>query len=336
MKFKNFLFFIILTTASCAYAFNSSSNNFEKENFNFGYNPSSNINPDFFTSASYIFFAAKEKGQSFAFINYSTDRADEIKEFKFDYISGFKVELGKNLNYDSFSLVAKYMFYHPTYKENETVKYNSILSDLWHTTTLNSKSIHAKWILDMDLGDIILRRLYQNSEKLSLGYFFGLFGGRINQKEETKTEQLTSNNLIFAKAKSNSLLIGPEIGIDVKWQLTKKFSFISNSSSALFFQSFKVFYEEENPSPPPFQLQKHEENRVNYFNPKIDLLFGFKWENHFSNNNRYSSIFLGYELDYYFNQNMMRHLKDLLESLDSKSPGDLVLNGAVLTLQIGF
>ncbi|NGX56539.1 MAG: hypothetical protein K1060chlam5_00782 [Candidatus Anoxychlamydiales bacterium] len=317
----------------------------KKDNFISGYNYESNIKTSKYSpyiKASYLLYQPIQKGMSYAFFdNQNANHIDRVKEVDFKLQSGFELNLGLNFSeYDDYNLNFSYLFFRSTVKDTAFSDVNSTilkLKPLWHTNDLlvNASTINAKWDLDLDLIDLKTSRSYYVGKFITLEPSLGIKTGRIYQKFVETIFRLSSINSFQDESKSNSWIIGPTISTNAKWFLNEIFSIKTNLEYALFYQNFKAKHFEQDPANPA-NLEVNITNDSYDFNSSIKLSFNFEAGKYLKNDNMYLAVNLGYDTLIFFNQNYMRHLKDLFKSYDSKNIGDLHLHGLNLSLSFNF
>jgi hypothetical protein len=351
MKIIKPLIFIFLITILNNNLFANKEHIFEheshltKKNIISGYNLNSDVNTSKyspFIQASYILYQPIQKAMSFAFFDrQDTNFQDKVKEIDFTLQSGFKVDFGLTFdNYDHYNFLAGYFFFRSATEDiaNSTDSSTILkLKPLWHSndSMVNASSIKAKWVLDLDLLDFKTSRSYYVGRFLTLEPKFGIKTGRIYQKFLENVNVLNSSNTFEDKSKSNSWIIGPSIAANAKWFLNEYFSINTDIEGSIFYQNYKIRHSEEN-AVNSSVLDINIINSSYDFNSSLKFSFSFEAGKYFQNDNTYILITIGYDSLIFFNQNYMRHLKDLYKSYDSKNIGDLYLHGLNMSLSFNF
>ena len=142
-------------------------------------------------------------------------------------------------------------------------------------------------------------------------------------------------NIFKDTTKSNSWILGPSIGTNAKWMLSKIFSVKANFDFAIFYQDFEAKHIEQN-NHTTTSLDINIRNDFSALNPFLALGFILEAGSYIINDNLYIAVDLGYENQIFFNQNYMRHLKDISKSYQSTNIGDLFLHGLNIGLSFNF
>jgi hypothetical protein len=319
--------------------------NLTKKNIVSGYNLNSDVNTSKyapFIQASYILYQPIQKAMSFVFFDrQDTNFQDKVKDVDFSLQSGFKVDFGLTFkDYDHYNFLASYLFLRSTTDDLANSDASSTilkLKPLWHSNdvNVNASSILAKWELDLDLLDFKTTRSYYIGRFLTFEPKFGIKTGRIYQKFLERVYVLNSIISFEDKSKSNSWIIGPSVSANAKWFLNKYFSINTDIEGSIFYQNYKIRHQEEN-AITPTTLDINIINNSYDFNSSLKFSFSFEAGKYINNDDQFILIKIGYDSLVFFNQNYMRHLKDLYKSYDSKNIGDLYLHGLNMSLSFNF
>ena len=283
-----------------------------------------------------------------SFLNISTQTTDSRIFLDESYKSGFKIGLGYAFDYDNWDLDAGYLWFHNTNTKSKTrsvatefiFPYWGGMSDLTNTRATTAS---ASWKLLLDMGYLNLTRPFYLGKKILLSFNYGLKGGRIDQKYSANyvlaTGSLTSN------WKSNSWLIGPNVGIGAKWLMGYNFFIATNASTALFYQNFSVSSLQTATTTSAHDAISND--KTSMLNPNFEYFIGIGYSKLFSDNQYNFLIQAGYEFQTYFRQNVMRHFRDyahidqnagvpiLLPSTYS-GIGSLFMHGLTIKTQFDF
>ncbi|MEI6243176.1 MAG: Lpg1974 family pore-forming outer membrane protein [Chlamydiota bacterium] len=289
----------------------------------------------FFLHGSFLYWFAKEKGLDVAQFhptdaNTATGR---ILQPKGEYKCGFDAGFGFNFDYDHWTLDFNYTRLHSTESVSSGKPDNGTLIPHWLIQSSSEIThVSAKWRLALDLLDLQLSRAYYQGTHLIFIPFYGLRGGWIDQKYNAK---YTLVSVVPSKHKTNSWIIGPRIGTEAKWLLDAGFRFYGKGAVSLFFQRFNRNLEEMNLTTPS-SIEYKVKNQQNFIQPNAELTLGLGYGTYFCNGGYHFDISAGYTFQIFWNQNMMRALKDSYDTHIDGNAGDLVIHGLIASLRFDF
>ena len=268
-------------------------------------------------NASYIFWQPKEAGTELALMFtdtlYSDIACDSVIYFDESYKSGFKVGAGYFMPYDDWELNAEYLWFHNSHHKSYIVNSSEYLLPTWGEI-LNvidpAYNCKGKWTLIMDMGRLDITHPIYVGKKLLIDINCGIKGGRIDQKHYTYYN-LISGDYEQSNWKSDSWLIGPKLAIFSKWMMSTSFFISANFSSSLFYQKFDVKGNQKGTDTFLESVKILISQKYSTLNPSIEFLLGLGYTKSFCNNAYNFMIKAGYDFVTYFNQNMMRHYRDL-------------------------
>ncbi len=133
---------------------------------------------------------------------------------------------------------------------------------------------------------------------------------------------------------------GPRIGFNSRWFVAYGWSIAADIAGSMTLNRFKMKRSDSDRALAPTLNQKTSYFREKYyaFRPNLEALLGASWDTCYGCNNRYSFGFMAaYELQYYWEQNMMPQLVSRpISFLSFPSRGDLHCHGLTATLRFGF
>lgn len=341
---------------------------------NCAYNAPARIDPicgwDVWVCGSFLYWQAQEDGLELG-VHFKQLQSSppynptySMIKLDFDYHPGFKVGLGCSFERDDWSLYLEYTRYSATEHKTKslgrnftykiaTKNYNYIMTN-WGSmiATYNPYSrLKGEWELNFNLLDLYLERPYYLGKKLIFNPHCGLKSGWIDQKYDLMADYMFAgdNDMIFIKQSQDSWLMGPEAGVQTKWLIGCNFRIFANFDGALFYQKFKNQIKE-------FVLKSFINSdgstngklRDNIWKiiPNVDISIGLGYGTYFWENKSHIDITLGYDLNYFWNQNRIQKLSSWTInhapfaeadiSLGSASYGSLMLHGLNLTARIDF
>ncbi len=308
-----------------------------------GYNYPGRINVqgswDLFIIGNFIYWEPREKGLELGIPSSSdmASRTGSVANMDFEYKPGFKVGLGLNFDHDNWVGFIEFTRLHMTIGDKKTrPDWASSFQPSWFTSgqDANTTELKGRWKLDLDILDFELGRPEYVGQKLIFKPFFGLRGGWIDQTYIAT--RIVSNIQSLNNIKSRSWLVGPRAGIDTQWLLGAGFRFNGDIAASLFYQYFRnVTMKRQNYANPSI-LDANIRNNEGYITPQIDMAIGLGWGKYFGKSKYHFDILANYELQYYFNQNMMRDLKNMFDSRVSSSPDDLMFHGLTFAMRFDF
>jgi hypothetical protein len=356
IKRKKLLISSFIFLASFAFSKESQENNYnyrfnpgysaDKNHMIGAYNAPAQIKTEdswnLFASARFIYEQPKEGGLDLALITPVYTEPKEIQPLvmDFDYDPGFKVSLGASLKKDSWNLWGDYFYLHTRNKvKKELDQTQQTLTNYWRVGSAvnNLNYINAKWKLKIDIADLSLGRPYYVGTKLTFNPFIGTRVAFINQKMKVKYDSLVNDitSHYFTKTYSDSWGIGPRVGVNSNWFLDEGFKIFGNISASLFYQRFIVKvaeYKDADPMIFSTQAQK----KQGYITPNLDFALGLGWESYLNNHKNHIDINLGYEMNVFWNQNMMKSFIEELKNQNSAKPEDLTPHGFILSFNFDF
>ncbi len=304
-----------------------------------GYNYPARIDTkewDVFIAGSYIYWETRERGLE---LGVPISTPNDILNVDFEYKSGFKVKFGFSAGRDNWTVNFEYLRFHPNIKTsfNRPNNASNILS-YWRPDRVNptATSISSDLKIDLDFIDFEIGRSNYVGKSLIFKPFAGLRGGWLDQ-----TYKVTLNTIsleIPTVASSDSWLIGPRIGIDTNWFISKVFKIFGNFASSLVYQNFDKIRLEESNSTNPSALVRNFKNKQYFLTPMADVLLGIGWGSYFANNNANFDLTLGYEIKYIWNQNTMATLVSIIDNLvrTPEKPDNLMFHGLTAALRFDF
>ncbi len=322
-----------------------------------GYNSPARIDVtgswDVFTTASYIYWEASEKGLE---LGYTAPTAADINnnhvtgqvaDMNFKYGSGFKVGLGMNFEHDNWNIYTDYTRYHKTFytnikKSQDWDETGSFFSSWWYgiaSDGTHSINANSSWKLKYDMIDFELGRPFYNGRMLTVKPHFGARGGWIRQGYKGDLYYVYTNpyGLIPMAAHSNSWVIGPRAGFNTNWIFGSGFRFFGDFAGSILYQKFSVRYHCNNITSPHL-IAQNQKDQFSRISPNCNLNAGFGWGTYFAKKSWHFDLTASYEFEYYWNQNRMRTIADSINEPGalSTSIGDLMLHGLTVNMKFDF
>jgi hypothetical protein len=326
---------------------------------NCAYNAPARIDPacgwDAWGSISFIYWQAKEKGLDvgyhFTLDSTGNHQKNEPLYLDFDYNPGFKIGAGMSFCRDDWTLYLEYTRLEgkgsisfdlsDSYGAHDYVQsiWGLDLVDIPGIGTLTHSGGKGKWELDYNMFDLELGRPYYLGRKLVFKPHYGLRAGWIDQniKLESVTPFMDEIVIGSAHASQDSWLIGPRAGVDTDWLLSCNFRIFGNLAGSLTYQNFNATNKEIAPAS-PFIAERDviSKEEISYLTPNVEFGLGIGYGTYFCNNEWYFDLTVGYDFNYFWNQNQMRHVQDgHIYYIDGDS-GNLMLHGLNITARLDF
>jgi hypothetical protein len=309
---------------------------------------------------SFLLWQAREDGLDFALNNKSSNLTDVngvMTGIHFGWEPAWKVNLDQSLsNSWDFDMRWTYFYSRSTASHHAATDAltGSGLLPIWvlPQSNLASPNVFGKargiWHIHLNTTDLELGYLPFLTKKLSLRIHAGFKGVSISQQFTVHYSNGIDDGTITllpskAALRNRCLGIGPRIGFNSQWQLKKGWSILADGSTCMSLCVFNlkrkdidqsiadngsVFYEE---------FSKFRESFY-AFRPIFEGLLGIRWSTCYGCKKQYSfALDAAYEVQYYWEQNMMRQMASESVSFSAFSMrGDLHCHGITTTFRFGF
>lgn len=308
------------------------------------------------TDASFTYWTAYEEGldlaQSFSLLNSKLvfSNSTYVTQ-KTEWKPGFKVGLGVQLGQDNWNAYAEYTWFRSKTNTNSGTAPAGPAGTTDAAWYLNSwglfqdvyaaSSISSKWRLGMDLLDVALSRPYYKGTHLLVTPFAGIRASWIRQNlrmDTTPTGSLDATSKAIFHNKSNSWAIGPRAGFQGKWQLGCNFRLEGDVGSSIAFTQYTTVSSSNDPTSKAL-LYTYSANYGSHYNTirfNNDMNLGLGWGSYFDCRNYHFDLFLSYDFQIFWNQNMIRKLVDGSNRGISPSPSNLYLQGLTIRAEFDF
>lgn len=276
-------------------------------------------------TAAYIYWTPRLDGLTFAplvTIDPATDQivgTGSLHEPDWNYRSGFKIGVGYLLDCDGWDIDLTYTWLREkNTRETVITGPNQIIGDVYTESSKN-------WELSYDVLDLELGRNFFISRLLTLRPHFGLKGTWMKHDIYFNQESV----ITFSDATRERVKVwgvGARGGLDTAWHLCWGFSLLGDIALTAIWEQFNAKSVRDFIPPAegePLTVFNAKLKRC-VLNPVAELMLGLRWETWVCCNTYHFSLDLGWEAQWWANQNQF-----LLEN-----QGDLSLQG--LTLQARF
>ena len=300
---------------------------------------------DTFVTASFLYWNVFQEGMemgSFRSIDISDNSPTGILEFPDEYKAGFKVGFGWNTPFDDWTLSAEYTWFH--HKLHQTQPKDLVLTPNFYSFNITN-GFH-KWMIDLDMVDIVLSRSFYQGKNLILIPSFGLKGVFLDQKYTVKGISQNVSTSFFGQERSGygktaSWAVGPSLGLEGRFLLGKGFRLEGALSGALTFtryNGFRYFSQSDSTEYPDANIRGSDENRVRAIG---DAEAGFGWGMYLCNQRYHIDFSATYEFQVFWNQNMMSWFANRVtnaskSTTNASSPGNLYFQGLTVSGTFDF
>ena len=327
------------------------------------YNYPANIQPlsgwDVYGDLSYLYWYINQEGLDIATTAlYAVDRVYATGKGGFpifqdtNYVSGFKIGLGANLNVDDWGLDAQYTYLRQNTTTSQTAPtatdegYTSVLYftgwffDNYYGQGLVANQLKSKWNFALDWADLMLNRPFYLGKKLIATPSVGLRGSWIRQQLDVTSIDSTledvSYGTLFSQNSSHSWAVGPRGLIDLRWLIGMGFRLQGNAGASLLFTQFtKVTHFvsdfDEDVGASPFAITNY-----NCVRAMAEGNLGLGWGQYLYRNLYHIDLSATYDFNFLWGQNMLKYMVNLNGFGRGTSPYDLLMHGLTINGRFDF
>ena len=316
------------------------------ENMQPGYNSPARIDVcgcwDVYLTGSFIYWMPMMYGLTHGYFHDLIDPGNQtsrVFHHDFEYEPGFKVGLGTNLDHDNWDLYFEYTWLYASTTKRHDWSPPGVPGDVtfygWGddegSTTI--KKSHAKWDHDINIIDAELARAHYAGTRLIFRPFISARAAWFDHKWLIEYSNVDDDLFYFVKADMDTWLVGPRIGIDGTWIINDGFRLLGNAAGTLAYQYFKTKWILDNGVNIVMDQEKE-----GYITPIVELGVALAWGSYFNNQNWFFDLQVGYDFQYFWNQNRMRAVNDMFLAIPTRDPnvGDLMLHGLTVTARLDF
>lgn len=331
---------------------------------NCAYNAPARIDPlcgwDVWVSASFLYWQAKEKGLDLGYyfnsksLPASNDFQKDRINMNFDYHPALKIGLGMSIERDNWTLFLEYTRFKSSdvRTKNVTKEYslsNLYINSIWlaQLATVSNGAISnrfsflkGKWELNYNIFDLFLSRPYYLGKKLIFKPYCGLRSGWIDQfyKVHGIYKVVPRETHLYSKNSQDSWLIGPSAGLTSEWLFCYDLKLFTKAGGSLAYQKFKTSIKDNAPKggDNPKEINHSGKDDISYLSPSVALAIGISYGRYFFCNKWYFDFAIGYDFNYFWNQNFMRNFNDGQEIGTESAAENLMLHGLNMTARVDF
>lgn len=320
---------------------------------------------DVWADASFTYWQAIQDNMEIGFADTETDALligsalsdAHVIDTGFKYKPGFKVGFGIKFDHDDWDSHLGYTWFRSTVNTSSNgpgstaTSFGTILPTLGFpgllggATEVNFDTVSSKWRCNMDILDAVMGRWYYVGTKLQFHPYAGARGQWIRQKLNTTYDVVagsTNNGGTAANynnsQNTNSWAVGPEMGLDVNWNIGEGFRLYSGAEvDVLFTRYTKARVTDTYNDDGSISVWHVSQKKMNRVRSHIDMEMGLGWGTFLDCNNWYLDLYAGYGFQVFFDQNMFRFYADDFMRAKSFVPnGNLYVQGMTATVSLHF
>lgn len=245
--------------------------------------------------------------------------SNDLRQVDFDWDPGFRIGLGYGLKHDQWDTQAYYTHFHTRGFDHVSngpgTVHSAFLGNFYIDNSSGAglsgpayQSASIDWTIHFNMFDWELGRNFWVSKSLALRPFLGVKGGSIDQSIHTKWHNpALSGSAFFQEGRenleNNFWGIGPEAGLNTKWNLCAKkaqtFNLFGDFSGAIMWGhwSFGDRFKNDIGQQVSVRLKNIKSGAS-----MVRAFMGFGWETNFNQNRYLLSTKLGYEMQFWLDQ----------------------------------
>jgi len=208
-----------------------------------------------------------------------------------------------------------------------------------HLVADNSVSkLMTRWDFELNVADIGIKKWCSCAPQFILWPFFGVEIAWIEQKFKGCFSLLSPPNQLKVCNKSDAWGIGPKIGVDWKWCFAPCFSFVGDIATTIFLMHYDLHLKQHSPTDSTIFLS--ESNDLKACRPELEMYLGLNYEirlprcSHLRINSGRLNLQIGYDIQVWWGQNMMRWFND--STFIATPQGNFCLRGLRLSGGLDF
>ena len=297
-----------------------------------------------FVTGEVLFWKAQEDDLQYAVKSdsSSTIRHGRVKNPEFEWDWGFRAGFGYNTPHDHWDLYTNYTHFYTKAHAHDSggdgVLFPSQHAAFGSPSGSFVTEAEATWRLHLQLADLELGRGFGVSKWLSLRPFIGVRGAWIYQQyhiEYTGGSAVPVGETDIVSMRNNCWGVGLRFGLDTTWGLGRGLSVFGDGAFSILSGHFNVQQREhlENSGSNILNVSSHPDTAISI----LELSLGLQYDRLFMKNKYHLGIQLGYEFNYFFDQNQfIRFISSSSPGLFSQNNGDLSLQGVSLGFRFDF
>jgi len=254
---------------------------------------------------------------------------------------GYRVGLDYRIPHDNWDINTRYTYFHGDLEAHTAAPQNGALFTNWQFPTAASTyatQARAHWTCNLNTADLELGRNCKAGNWLSIRPYMGVKGVVLQQRYHVKYEGGTAvpaGDEDKIRMFNDFWGVGVRFGFNSLWGLGKGFSIYADGAGSLLSGHFKVQEVEhfEVSDTTVFSVR----DNISTVVPVAEIALGFQWDHFFHNDRLHFGVKLGWEFNYYFNQNRyFRFLSSSNLGSFSQNNNDLGFSGLTLGFRFDF
>lgn len=303
-------------------------------------------NPDimrdeWFVGIDILYWYQRTNGTAFAYIKHDRDPSlplkGRTKDINFDWCGGWRVTLGKNLNFDKWDLSGAFVYYRNHVSGVAKTGQSSILMPLRGASITQTGVAHAKstYHLHFRTIDAELGRHYYVSPQLSFRPFVGVKSAWLDQAQAIHyTGGSLCQNTAHVNDNCDYWGLGAKGGLNSRWHLGQGWHVDGLFSGALLYVFFDIEHIER--VTPSKQYGVKLEDNKHHFVPMVQWRLGLNWGTYFNQKENYINLGATYEGMYWWRQNQMLKIYESKFLRYDNFSEDLSMHGLTFSVKLYF
>ncbi|MBF8263158.1 MAG: mOMP-like family protein [Parachlamydiales bacterium] len=315
---------------------------------------------------SFLMWQAREDGLGFAIKNnprlvpapnLAADVNGSMKTIHFSWEPAFKLNFEMDFS-NSWDFDARWTFFYTRSSASSHAQTNAstgsgllpiwVLPQSYHASPNVFGQARGIWHLHLNAADLELGYHPFFTPKLNLRLYCGLKGISVSQQFSANYSGGIDDGAVTllpsrAAFRNRCLGLGPRFGINSEWSLKKGWSLLADGAVSMSLSVFNLSRKDFDNSVTDNGLTHYDDQskfRESFYayRPSIEGLIGIGWSDCLGCRQQYDiHLKAAYEVQYYWDQNMMRQLTaEPISFTPFSMRGDLHLHGITTTLGFGF
>lgn len=277
-----------------------------------------------------------------------------ILDCGFDWDWGFRVGLGKNFNQTGWDLGATYTRYHTGDGESSADDFatpSGTDGPVGNEGPSGNAEAAITCGVDLDSVDLLLGKAFFVSSNLAMHPFVGLQSTWIDQNQRIYTHSFINALETFLpvsgdvdtnlNTKSDFWGIGPKLGTDLSWYMSKNFKLLATAEAALLQGFFEVSEDQWVGVTPNGEPQTTADlnitGNIHRYVPYARMLLGLGYGTYLRDKKNYFDVSLNYEISYFWRVNQFIDSEDSQPATINISSEDSIrLNLSHQSEDLGF
>lgn len=259
----------------------------------------------FYVSADFLYWRAENHGFSYAYeVTDSIRDIGNVVRIDPKWNPGFRVGLGWNTTHDFWDVFANYTWYRNNAHEKRTAGITFI--GLWPVDFGDFRDVSADSPFNLNMGDFEVGRLVYLTRSLAVRPHWGARGGTIHQQFNSSftNDIFSARSQLDFHGKNNYWGVGPRVGFNGEWHLSKGFSLLGNAAGALLYGKTNVrsLTEQLFIGATAFTINRDYTDHFYQLVPNLQLLLGFQWQTCFWCEKMFFKMSAGWETNIWWDQ----------------------------------